>query len=227
MAEDDIEARILTAAARLIAHYGYDKTTIDEIAREAGVAKSTLYARWKSKDALVYAVLWHESILFMDDWLARVEADPEGGSFGGIYGNALLAVRENAFLLALYQGNRRIIGKLLERTEMRDAYQQRRQMIDYMLKRLQALGAVRADIDIDLASYLGVALQFGLLNMGEFIPDAETPMPRPLIEETTTMFRRYLEPSEGGDSEAGKAVVREIVAHARAYFEEVQQRGFS
>jgi len=31
--------RILNAAGRLVTRYGYDKTTMDEIAREAGVSK--------------------------------------------------------------------------------------------------------------------------------------------------------------------------------------------
>jgi len=35
--------RILDAASTLILRYGYHKTTIDDIAREAGVGKGTLY----------------------------------------------------------------------------------------------------------------------------------------------------------------------------------------
>ena len=55
---------MLDAAAALIAHYGYDKTTVDDIAREAGVAKSTLYSRWKTKDALFNALIWRETRRF-------------------------------------------------------------------------------------------------------------------------------------------------------------------
>ncbi|MEM7028378.1 MAG: helix-turn-helix domain-containing protein, partial [Chloroflexota bacterium] len=33
------EERILDAASNLFVHYGYDKTTVDDIAREAGVSK--------------------------------------------------------------------------------------------------------------------------------------------------------------------------------------------
>ena len=35
--------RILNTAGRLMTRYGYDKTTMDEIAREAGVSKGALY----------------------------------------------------------------------------------------------------------------------------------------------------------------------------------------
>src|SRR5215469_10283501 len=41
--------RILDALATLIARWGYGKTTVDDIAREAGVAKGTVYLHWPSK----------------------------------------------------------------------------------------------------------------------------------------------------------------------------------
>jgi AcrR family transcriptional regulator len=44
--------RILDAAARLLLRYGHDRTTINDIAREAGVAKGSVYAHWRSRDRL-------------------------------------------------------------------------------------------------------------------------------------------------------------------------------
>ena len=44
------ERRILDAAVRLIAHYGYDKTTVGDIAHEAGVSKGAVYLHWPGKD---------------------------------------------------------------------------------------------------------------------------------------------------------------------------------
>ena len=41
---------ILDAADRLIAHYGYKKTTMDDVAREAGIGKGTIYLYFKSKE---------------------------------------------------------------------------------------------------------------------------------------------------------------------------------
>ncbi len=45
--------RILDAAANLIAHYGYDKTTVDDIARAAGVSKGAIYLHYRSKEAFI------------------------------------------------------------------------------------------------------------------------------------------------------------------------------
>ena len=56
-ADPDREQRILDAAADLIAHFGYDKTTVDDIARRAGVSKGAIYLHFKSKDDLFEGLL--------------------------------------------------------------------------------------------------------------------------------------------------------------------------
>ena len=48
---------ILEAARYLLARKGFTGTSMDEIARRAGVGKDTLYRRWKSKDDLVLHLL--------------------------------------------------------------------------------------------------------------------------------------------------------------------------
>lgn len=49
----DFESRILTAAARLYSMHGWAGFNLDAVAREAGVGKSTIYARWKTADSLL------------------------------------------------------------------------------------------------------------------------------------------------------------------------------
>ncbi len=45
--------KIIAAAMRLFAKKGFDKTTVEEIVAEAGVAKGTFYLYFKSKDDLI------------------------------------------------------------------------------------------------------------------------------------------------------------------------------
>lgn len=47
---------ILSVAARLLVHYGPRKTTVADIAREAGVGVGTVYLEFRSKDAIVAAL---------------------------------------------------------------------------------------------------------------------------------------------------------------------------
>ncbi|MBT3584217.1 MAG: TetR/AcrR family transcriptional regulator [Halobacteriovoraceae bacterium] len=59
--DSDKKDSILVEAAKKFAQWGYKKTSIDEIARAAGVAKGTVYLAVKSKDELFYQVLLRES----------------------------------------------------------------------------------------------------------------------------------------------------------------------
>ncbi len=52
----DKREAILQAAWGLIRHYGYGKTTIDDIAREAGVGKGTIYLYFRSKTDIMLAL---------------------------------------------------------------------------------------------------------------------------------------------------------------------------
>jgi TetR/AcrR family fatty acid metabolism transcriptional regulator len=44
---------ILDAADRLLAHFGYKKMTVEDIAREAGIGKGTVYLHFASKEEVV------------------------------------------------------------------------------------------------------------------------------------------------------------------------------
>jgi AcrR family transcriptional regulator len=52
--------RILRAAAPLFEQYGYRRTSIDDVAREAGIAKGTIYVHFKSKAELLFHAIVEE-----------------------------------------------------------------------------------------------------------------------------------------------------------------------
>ena len=60
------EQRILDAALDLFVHYGYDKTTVSDIAHEAGVSKGAIYLHFESKDDLFEALLIRELTLYSE-----------------------------------------------------------------------------------------------------------------------------------------------------------------
>ncbi|WP_412541557.1 TetR/AcrR family transcriptional regulator [Longispora sp. K20-0274] len=51
--DPEVAERVRRAAAELLFEVGFEGTTVDEVARRAGVAKATVYRRWASKDELV------------------------------------------------------------------------------------------------------------------------------------------------------------------------------
>ncbi len=59
MGATEHEREILDAAARLFERYGYKKTTVEDIANEAGIGKGSVYLRFASKEEIGMAWL-HE-----------------------------------------------------------------------------------------------------------------------------------------------------------------------
>jgi AcrR family transcriptional regulator len=57
---EERRGRILQTARNLFGHYGYGATSIERIAGEAGVAVPTVYAIYRSKRALLFALLDQE-----------------------------------------------------------------------------------------------------------------------------------------------------------------------
>lgn len=54
---DEVREQIVQSACQVFARYGYKKTALDDIAREAHKGKSTIYYYFKSKDEIFKAVI--------------------------------------------------------------------------------------------------------------------------------------------------------------------------
>src|SRR4051794_22599625 len=52
VARPEIEDRMLDAVERLLARYGYSKMTMEDVAREAGLGRRTLYLHFSSKEEI-------------------------------------------------------------------------------------------------------------------------------------------------------------------------------
>jgi AcrR family transcriptional regulator len=210
------EGRILDAAARLFAHYGYDKTTVDDIAREAGVSKGAIYLHFKGKDELFEGLFIREMQRFAGVWLALLDADPRGGTMAGMYKNMLYALKDCPFIGAMLRQDRQVFGSYLRRPDtVLRSFQGGMSPRHQAVQMLQEAGAIRADIDARVIAHIMNMLSFGLVGMGEVVPAAETPPVEELIEAIGKILDRALTPEGGGDSEAGKAIIRQITEAAR------------
>ncbi len=76
---DGVEARAIAATLACIARHGLTKTTIDDIAREAGCSRATLYRYFDAKSSLVEAAIRAEAhrIVGLVDAAARDSATLE------------------------------------------------------------------------------------------------------------------------------------------------------
>ncbi len=67
----DPKKRILEAALRAFSRYGVKRTSMGDIAQEAGIARQTLYKTFRSKDDILCAYIR----AYTEDVVARIEAD--------------------------------------------------------------------------------------------------------------------------------------------------------
>jgi len=74
MAKDQTREKIMAVAAKMFGKYGFQKTTVDEIARAAHKAKGSVYYYFKSKEELFLAVVTQE-INVLKTGLTRIIVD--------------------------------------------------------------------------------------------------------------------------------------------------------
>jgi len=73
-----IRAKIVNTASDLFYRQGYNRTGINEIIREADIAKATLYSHFRSKEDLCLAYLSYRHDSFMKD-IKRTMGEAEAG----------------------------------------------------------------------------------------------------------------------------------------------------
>ncbi|MCF2530945.1 TetR/AcrR family transcriptional regulator [Yinghuangia soli] len=102
-ATDATTERILDAAREQFATFGLRRSTVEDVARRAGVGRVTVYRRFDTKNTLVEAVLVRECRRFLAAFDAEVAALPT-------MEERIVA----GFVLALRDARSALIGRLLE-----------------------------------------------------------------------------------------------------------------
>lgn len=74
--EDDRRKQLFAAAQPLFGRFGYRKTTIEEICREAGMSKRTFYEEFRDKGDFFGHVILDEAKQFLEEWSRDVESMP-------------------------------------------------------------------------------------------------------------------------------------------------------
>jgi TetR/AcrR family acrAB operon transcriptional repressor len=217
------EQRILDAAADLIVGQGYDKITMSDVAEEAGISRGIVYLHFDSKEKLFEALLIREITQYGETWHEYFEADPRSGTIGGIFRGVLHAINSRPLMAAITRRDKRILGSYLRKPDGMLASLESSSVSADLIKALQTAGTVRKDIDASVAAHILNMLSYGQLALGD-IKSPDTFPPYEVVMETLAdIMDRWLTPEGGGDSEAGKAVLRQISAAAEAQFEQMTQ----
>jgi TetR/AcrR family acrAB operon transcriptional repressor len=220
---DERQQQILNAAAMVIVRLGYDKTTMSDIAAEAGVSRGTVYLYFKGKEELFEALVYSEWTQYAQSWLEHIEADPGGGTFGGFFRAVLHAVNSSPLIAALMRRDRRVMGNFLRKPDTLFAWMGTGSLTTNFIQALQTAGAIRKDVDPLVTAHIVEMLIYGHLTIGDIKSADQIPPYEMVLEALADMMDRALTPENGGNSEAGKAVMRQITAAARLQLEQRKQ----
>ena len=219
------EQRILAAAADLIAHYGYDKTSVEEIARAAGVSKGAIYLHYRSKEALFEALLLRDSEEAIRRFYELIDADPAGVTIFNIYRYTLVVTEELPLLKAVYMHDRRLLGDYLRRQRDTPLASQMMSFSSDFVRHYQQAGLIRQDLDPDMVAYLLVALRNGVFGMDEIVPSEYLVSISVLGETLAEMLARGLEPANTGegDQAAGRKALAELTEFKNKMLERLER----
>ena len=208
--------RILDAATDLFAHYGFDKTTMDDIARAASVSKGALYLHFRGKDDLFDALMLRENDILQEDVMRRLEAEGDRLSVFSVYRHSIEAALARPMMRALLTDDHRVMGAYMHRIRNTPQYASAMEFRVEMVQQLQLAGLIRADVNADTVSAVLIVVKFGYLNL----PDLADNLPPP--EETGRLIAEMLQRAFGteyGDSAAGRAAMQKLFEQGRAFLQ--------
>lgn len=218
------EARILDAAARLIERYGYDKTSVEDIAREAGISKGAIYLHFKSKDALFEALLLRESDVIVTRFYELLDADPGGPTLFNLYRYGLVVLDASPLLKAIFTRDRRVLGDYARRLKDAPGYVQEYGLTVDFVRYYQQAGLIRDDLDPVAVTYLLSALRYGILTMEDYTPNVSLPSVAQLSDTLAEMLSNGLAPRDGaGNKEAARQALEKL-AESRLQFMEQRRK---
>ena len=194
--------RMLDAASTLILRYGYHKTTIEDIAREAGVGKGTLYLHWKTREALFAALIIREKVMMAEDITQRIACDPAGATLRGLLKHAALALMQRPLLKAVLLRDTEVFGKLVQREQSSDLSAEVLTGFTTYLQGLREQGLVRTDLSLQAQVAIFSSIFIGFFLAAPLLPDAFKHSDEELAELMAETGHRTLEPRDPAPSGA-------------------------
>ena len=207
---------ILAAAGELIERWGYAKTTIDDIARAAGVAKGTIYLHWKTREALFQTLLRREQLTLAQDFQQRIAADPEGARLGNLIKHTTLAMLQRPLLKAVVLRDASVLGKLVEQEQSTAVFGTKLDGFHHYLAFLRERNLVRSDLDERTLVHILAAVTMGFFVVQPTLPAELACSDEELGERIALTVRGALEPARAISAE-------ELAEASRAFLDYTSQ----
>lgn len=219
--------RILDVATALILRWGYSKTTIDDIAKHAGVGKGTIYLHWKTREDLFRALMKREQLAMGADFRQRITADPAGATLQGIFRHTARALMGRPLLKAFMLRDVEVLGKLAQSEQSNIAYIERLEGFKAYLEFLRAHKLVRDDLSVQTQVYTLSAIFMGFFLVAPLMPDEFSLPDETLAELIGDSIQRSLgsdRPLVSGELQAMSSTFLDYVNRVMSVAEEQFQR---
>ena len=190
--------RILDAAAELVLRWGYKKTTIDDIAKQAGVAKGTIYLHWKNREDLFVALFLREALDAAKEILDRMVSDPEGFLLHNLTKHSIYVSMSRPLIKALYLSDNEILGELLHSDNklLSQLIQSKLVASNGLFEMLRGKGTIRTDMSISTQMYTYSAIVMGFMTINGYLPKQHSIPLEEAVEVLAETIRRMFEPDE-------------------------------
>jgi AcrR family transcriptional regulator len=190
--------RILDAAASLMLRYGYRKTTVDDIARVAGVAKGTIYLHWKTREDLFSALMLRESVESSKQIWQRVDNDPEAFYLSKAIKHSMEVILTRPLSRALFLQDQSILGEIMQNGwgGLDVLAEQKIKAFTRVLEFFRSRGALRLDQSLETQIKLFSAITMGVLLLDPYMPAEYRNTPEEAAQLVSIAIHETMEPVE-------------------------------
>jgi len=168
--------RILDAATELLLRHGYNRITMDDIAKRSAIGKGTIYLHWKTKEALFGTLLMREAVSLWKELLQKLHGDPAEVFFSRVMRSMMLVGMQRPLARALFIEDRELLGRLVESGMGVRSQTQRVIVQSDFLCLLREYGLIRQDMKLAEQSYAIRATVTGFLAVESSFNNGEVPI---------------------------------------------------
>ncbi|XVQ16131.1 TetR/AcrR family transcriptional regulator [Spirillospora sp. CA-255316] len=185
---DETRLRVLDAAYEQFCRMGIQRSTMEDVAKRAGVSRITVYRRFATKDALVEHVVRREFRRYFDRFLIDIEqAETAADRVVMGFVSSLRAIRGNPLIGGLIATE----PDLLVSSMISDGGRTLatvREFVAGQLRQEQRAGNVSSDLDTDFVAEMMVRVSASFLAIPSHLIDLDDD------EQLAAVARRFLVP---------------------------------
>jgi TetR/AcrR family transcriptional repressor of uid operon len=185
---DETRTRLLDAAYEQFCRMGIQRSTMEDVARRAGVSRITVYRRFATKDALVEHVVRREFRRYFDRFIVdikKAETVTDRVVLGFV--SSLQAIRRNPLIGGLMAAEPDVVVPSMT-SDGGQTLATVQRFVAGRLRREQRAGNVGGDVNVDLVAELMVRVSASFLLIPSHIIDLDDD------EQLATVARQFLVP---------------------------------